>query len=278
MERIKTTTARNRYGNEVKTCILEPQAHNAIHLSAVVETYTSRQLCFSTNVTINAHKNLNLNDHSLNSLIRRLGSADARTVTPAECISILNLLTTYFFPAPLSYTFAFARDKETQYGSCERCIFESSSILIALHPTNYDGWYALPTLGLLNDIAVSRLSTLLHEICHQFIEMYACFECACTPANLYNLNGHGYARQRVASWVEGAALARLGLSLKLTRIEAVEYSWEHLQVWLCEDGVERWGLVDSEARRLRAGWDQCDLQHTMDDGGVLRASASCMLM
>jgi hypothetical protein len=100
----------------------------------------------------------------------------------------------------------------------------------------------VPPNSALNPISMSRLGTLLHEICHAFLDVHACSACPEYLAEVRQMYGHGFAWQRIALMVELSARDRLGMNFCLGRFSALQCNWRDLRVWptLCE--AQSWRL------------------------------------
>lgn len=105
-------------------------------------------------------------------------------------------------------------------------------------------YYKLPKGSVLTKWAVSRLSTMLHEVCHAFLAVYACEKCPSFAAEVGNFAGHGSAWQRIAYAMELASYRTLGLKMSMSRYNSISTSWEFRTEVPTPEEVERWNLVN----------------------------------
>lgn len=210
----------NQHSNLVEVSTLTKGGHNALQLSKAVETLLKRPLCLSSPCEIESFTEFRylLNDHSANSLMRRLGAKDGREVLPGEYQYILHLLSGMFLPGKVTIEFEFFF-AENAYGEEEMI---DGTTYVRLHPLLVEDLHHGPPEGsVLNDRAMSRLNTLLHEAVHAFLDAYSCQSCPCRGENMENFRGHGFAWQRIAHWMEIAAYNSLGLRMTMARMVSI---------------------------------------------------------
>lgn len=196
--------------------VLTENRHNALKLSYAVEILVKRKLAWSTPRQIAAFKEFQnlLDDPSMSSLMRRLGAEDGRDVAKDEYTYILGLLNGMFFPGEVPFTFKFYEENDA-YGDCDGWS-KDHYVRVRLHPFKIERLHNGPPEGsVVNDRAMSRLNTLLHEAYHAFLVVYACRKCPSVAADVDNFDGHGFAWQRIAYSMELAAHRSLGLKLTM---------------------------------------------------------------
>lgn len=233
----------NQYSHVAYTRVLMPGRHEGLDLNEEVIEFLSVHIEYATVKEIYACKVLTqmLSNRTPGSMLQRLGQPDARAVATHEIESLLVLWSMAFFPSSEQMTFSFSwndgRDPYL-YGSTK--VIDNVSY-IKLNPL---GCKTVAAYGALNANTMARLSTLLHELVHAFIRTFAC-KCHDTRfENLDNAGGHGVVWQRIANWVEHAAVEVLQVPLNLGRFMATQSQWDHLKAWPCPEEVRRWELKD----------------------------------
>lgn len=229
--------------------------YNALHVASEVEAFHGHGRPL-TLLQIEAHEGLKslLAGRTANSLIRRLGAEDARQVSREEYLELLNILADMFFPSTLpTLKFDFCEATADLYGACSP---DGVSMLVTLHPTLHKEIPDIPQNSVLNERAVSRLSTLLHELCHAFVRGYACQQCPGFNRDVENMKGHGFAWQRTALAIEFAAQGTLGLPINLGRLTTIRVSFIMMRWPPSREEAARWHLEGHPAApryNLRAG-------------------------
>lgn len=208
-----------------------------------------------TPLQIEAHEDYKrlLAGRSANSLIRRLGAEDARHVSEQEFVGLLNMLASMFFPGTLSFAFQFCEPTANILGACAST---GTPIRVMLHPKLHREIPDTPQSRVLNERAVSRLSTLLHELCHAFVCAYACKQCPGYQQDVINMEGHGFGWQRTALAIEFAAQNALGLPFNLGRFDSIRVNLQGMWPPPSTEEAARWHLEGNPAGpryTLRAG-------------------------
>lgn len=195
----------NRDGFEVEVPILRPGRHDEFELCDVLEEQLRLDLQHSTSAVKSATVDFQrlLDDPAPNSMLRRLGAEDARAVYPVEYNHLLTLLRRMFFPGTWRSDFQFLSDDDGddgEYGSCSTLPSPNGQLFarVRLHPTTVAPYPQPPHKyrDSLNVRSMSRLSTLLHELCHAFLLIYQCKNCRLHVHEQFE--GHGTSWQRVA--------------------------------------------------------------------------------
>lgn len=84
--------------------------------------------------------------------------------------------------------------------------------LIKLSPTR-----PLGGLSMANEMrGTERFGTLLHELIHVFLHVFACQKCPISDDNVANAGWHGRAFQRLASHFKRISKRRLGVQLDIS--------------------------------------------------------------
>jgi hypothetical protein len=187
-----------------------------------------------------------LNDKSPTPMFTRLGETELRNTTSEEMISILGCFNRLFFPgATLSFEFEWLTDP----GVYRQCLYSNTDNLrmvkIGLNRCEYK---VLPDHPTLNRRAMARLSTLLHEVVHAYLCVYACTMCESSRISVMDARGHGRAWQHVAGLIEHAAPWVLGVPLKLGRFNAIVKNWYDMKYWPTREELTEWKLHDEEYR------------------------------
>jgi hypothetical protein len=233
---------------------------NALHLSSLTEDFFNLPPPDYRREAFEGFKAL-LADNSETSLIGRLGAPDARSVSPSEYVGLLNNLSAMFFPVwgkRMTFEFAFLpvpdeiEEGEIEEGEIEEvpkgitvaCCTpprKTQSSLIQLSPRYLPRCLRkVPPIGALNPVSMTRLGVLLHEMCHALLFVHACHRCPESVAAHEQLNGHGFAWQRIALMVEREARSRLEIPLHLGRAVAIQTNWQDLRVWPSQHEVQVW--------------------------------------
>ncbi|KAH6643210.1 hypothetical protein C7974DRAFT_387036 [Boeremia exigua] len=156
--------------------------------------------------------------------MRRLGCDDATAVSKKEYETLLWLLAQMFFPATINFSFDFLPLTKKYKHTYGNCAYHGGLLAeVKLHRTKVKtltGQVPQEYEGVLNAASMSRLGTLLHEVCHAFLQCYTCKNCRQRDHN--QLGGHGFAWQRIACWAMYAASHSLRLKLELSRFLAIQ--------------------------------------------------------
>lgn len=190
-------------------------------------------------------------DSDQNSVLSRLGRATTSSMTHGEVEYVLRLLYRSFFPpgtwaGSMKFKFKFLSAKEKDLGSA---LIVGDVAHIKIHPscfTPVKDKYMPRAYRHITHAAMGRLNTLLHEIIHEFIELYACPKCPTYKQYVKDLRGHGHAWQQIAYWVEYAAPHIIGLPLKLGRFEAIKANWKSFKYLPSLQELDIWELVDED--------------------------------
>ena len=187
-------------------------------------------------------------DMSTNSLLERLGQADGSKVSEAEMRGLIRTFSVIFFRTRsadeemnVRFTWMDWRDSPQEYGE----YWLTDNPRICMCAFNY---IPVKGYGRLNELAMDRLGTILHELVHAYLHHYAC-RCeevlGSYEANVSQFKEHGLAWQRIAGSIERAALELLGYPIDLSRFLSLIWNWEDLRYWPSREEVEGWQLVYS---------------------------------
>jgi hypothetical protein len=180
-------------------------------------------------------------------LMKRLGKKDASNVSEDEMDTLIKILSTIFFPTmcsdykmELGFEWTDWRDERSLLGDYTDC--EYGGPRIRMGAFNFS---RAPEDGPVNGLALNRLSTILHELVHAYLDHYAC-RCAPNPRSfnedVEQWKGHGRAWQRIAWSVEEAAPSLVGLKLDLARFESIQACWDGILYWPTQKEFTRWRL------------------------------------
>ena len=198
------------------------------------------------NEASNAWNNLG-GDRSETSLLQRLGHEDGKDVSEKEMKMLIDVLSGMFFPTT-------SADAKMEVGFGWEDWRHMPQEL-----AEYTGrWQKNPGLrmcafsyvkvgghGNLNERALYRLATILHELVHAYLDHYACHCKNVSDSweeDVSQSGGHGRAWQRIASSVELAAPELLGYPLEMGRIESLASAWKQLKHWPSQEELESWRL------------------------------------
>ena len=214
------------------------QTYNALRLASEVEAFNRGAL---TPRQIGAHEDYKrlLAGRSANSLVCRLGAEDARHVSEQEFVGLLHMLAAMFFPGTLSFEFQFCEPTANVLGACAS---DGARVWVMLHPILHREIPDTPRSRVLNERVVSRLSTLLHELCHAFVCAYACEQCPGYYQDVSNMMGHGFGWQRTALAIEFAAQNALGLPFNLGRFDSIMVNFQVMWPAPSTEEAARWHL------------------------------------
>ncbi len=188
-----------------------------------------------------------LGDTSDGALIKRLGNKHASSVSRDEMDALIKILSTIFFPTTWSDDKMELDFKWTDLRGWPSCMGDYTERahggpMIRMCAFNFSG---AQKDGPVNRFAMDRLSTILHELVHAYLDHYAC-RCAPNPRSydedVEQFKGHGRAWQRIACSVEENALSLVGLELDLTRFESIQTSWDGIMYWPTQEELKRWRL------------------------------------
>lgn len=150
----------------------------------------------------------------------KLGSLDLlKTMSSEEMERFLQSLNLVFFFGLIPFNdkpFRWADKSTTYYG--RSTIYEDQRMepIISLNPTLIAPDAYPEDFSYLNLRGRNRLATLLHELCHAFIHIFACPSCPMFTKS-EGSSGHGRAWQVLAAKVEDVALKLLNLRIDLGR-------------------------------------------------------------
>ena len=246
---IKTTSVHNRLGNQVdeRTPLLFWR-HQASQLSELMTHGSNSNREHLTDAQLKAIDAFNamIEDHSEHAVLQRLGHPDARSVNGWEMERLIILLTTIFFQTTpwdrmeVRFDWSNQPSDPGSMGDCTCAGPDQPYAVVRLSASEVRPFRAFRHL---TGRAMSRLSTLLHELVHAYVGYYACPCCSSSREDLVQLGGHGRVWQRIARSVERFANDTLGLPIDLCRFEAVFNNWDDMLFWPTEDEVEGWELV-----------------------------------
>ncbi|KAF2623055.1 hypothetical protein BU25DRAFT_479648 [Macroventuria anomochaeta] len=147
-------------------------------------------------------------------LIAWLGAPDARAVHTHEMEHLLDVLADIFFPSKIRF----------------KIVFPPANNQASIHSA-------------VSEAALEWLGTLLHELFHAFVELYACQQCT-WDEDAENLNGRGRVWRRVATQIELVCQRTLSLKVGLERFDAIRGEWGVMKYWRGVEEVMEWKLVD----------------------------------
>jgi hypothetical protein len=245
---IDSTFIRNEHGNaaHVRTSLL-PGRHQALQLSSEVKHSLRASPDHVTDAQMDAMNEFGelIKDDSDTALLQRLGMTDARCVEESEMETLANLFSIIFFQTTSSdgmqmkFLWAEVLSTPTAAGQCRAPGPGRPYSNIEMKPLLHN---TLAACGSMNRRGMTRLSALLHEVVHAYIQHYACQSCASYKEDLGQLTGHGRAWHHVANAVERAAVRYIGLPLALLRFESVRASWGTMEIWPTQKEVRDWEL------------------------------------
>jgi hypothetical protein len=249
-----SVSTKNDYGYQTNMLSLSDCLHHPEALYKEMFKHLQRDDYYSTAKAIRATaelRNLLSDRSSLNSMMVQLGSPDARTMDPLRYKMLLEHLADMFFPGVLWFDFEFMPpEMKHAYGDA---LLQSNKegylySRIRLNPTAVE--YPLGRVPdnlaeVFHHRAVFRIATLLHEVCHAFLQKYSCIRCTDRQEQVNYFTGHGWAWQRIAAQVEFMAQLKLGLPLDLGRFCSIQNNWHDQTTWPSVDEVEQWDLHDA---------------------------------
>jgi len=235
---IRAVKYTNNLGNQTrKREPLRSTSHHALRLSDEVKAIMSEGLEFANDMqlaAIAAFRGL-VEDKATGSLLRRLGWSDARSVSKDQMKYLMKLLSAIFFRD-------YQMELEFEWKNCNDNVF--GRYTCDVHPkielSAFDYMDASPH-GNLPARTMSRLSTLLHELVHAYLGIYAC-RCPSFVKDVESLKGHGLAWQRIASSVEHNAPRFIHLPLILGRFSSIQANWGVPLYWPTQQEVREWDL------------------------------------
>jgi hypothetical protein len=241
--RVQKTSVTNKNGYEVDVRELTPGSHEALELSEEVMESLCLTLERATPLEISATEQLQqmIQDSTPESILQRLGRPDPRDVRVTEMESLLELMCHAFFPSPgqLKFRFMWAEREPGLLGSCGTTDDVAN---IEMNPLSCQ---EPPAFGALSGRAIDRLGTLLHELVHAFIQLYACQQCSGHYGNVKSAAGHGIVWQRIANWVEHAASHTLKIPIELGRFETIQDHWNEIKALPSPEEAKMWELKDA---------------------------------
>ena len=117
---------------------------------------------------------------------------------------------------------------------------------IRLHSIHHEATREPPIQheNVLNTVSMHRIGSLLHELCHAILDLNSRTGGDDDDIGRDQFKGHGFAWQRIACWVEFAALHGFGLPLDLDRFQSLQWSWAKRQVLPTLEEITYWELSD----------------------------------
>ncbi|KAF1831181.1 hypothetical protein BDW02DRAFT_601042 [Decorospora gaudefroyi] len=183
-----------------------------------------------------------LHDPDPNPIFTRLGERRLKNVDPEELIRILDCFNRLFFPgAVMDFEFRWLSNPNTLGNSIRSLTPNGGRLIVKIGLNDYHHSYPLEYLPL-NQRAMSRLNTLLHEVVHAYFQAYSCRQCQASLSAVEDTKGHGRAWQRVAALVERAASCVLGLPFKTNGFKAIWVHWSDLKYWPTREELEDWNM------------------------------------
>ena len=243
---------KNDFGYRVDMLRLGDFLHRPVTLYNEVCKHLQRDDYYSTDKALRATAEMRdlLSDRSPDSMMVQLGSPDARTMDPLLYKKLLWHLADMFFPGTLWFEFDFMPPETKAYGDSSRQYNKEAYTYarIRLNPTRVEwpsGRVPDNLVELFYHRAIFRIATLLHEICHAFLQKYACRACTDQQEQLGHFTGHGWAWQRIAARVESMARLKLKLPVDLGRFCSIQCNWHDQATWPSMDEVDQWDLQDA---------------------------------
>ena len=232
---------------------LKFQSHHALRLSEGVVRSLNEPITHCTDEQLDALAKWKalLKNKSGTNLLQRLGEYDAgRSVQEREMEELMKIFAAILFRITradeMQLEFSWSNLDDGDLGFCYSPNVITRSCRIGMPRTKVDAHVNPTTANAygFNGRAVDRLSTLLHELVHAYLDLYGCRSCTSNIECVVQLDGHGRAWQLIASAIERATGVYLGFPLSLCRFAAVRNNWACLTRWpTCKD-VEEWGLVE----------------------------------
>jgi len=250
---IKTKSTRNRLSIRVdeRTSPMRFLGHRPLQLDELVTASTPNRLGNLTDSQRKATKAFldMIEDQSEDALLQRLGRRDTHDVKEWEMERLMILLSQIFFQITpwdrmeVFFRFEDATDDPHVLGTCSapdrHGKFHDDKVTVRMSPCTVK---SIPGFRHLNGRTMSRLSTLVHELVHAYINMYACISCLSYQEDVDQLDGHGRVWQRIARRVEWFVEYVLHLPLRLGRFTAIVNNLENLKVWPTEKEAKWWYL------------------------------------
>ncbi|KAI4923611.1 uncharacterized protein J4E92_007585, partial [Alternaria infectoria] len=235
---IRAVKYTNKLGNQTrKRDSLRRTSHHAIRLSDEVKAIMSEGPEFDNDEQLDAIASFKelLEDKATGSLLRRLGWYDASSVSKDQMKYLMKLLSAIFFrDYQMELDFEWKTYNDDYFGRYTCDVHPK----IEMSAFNY--MLASPH-GNLSARTMSRLSTLLHELVHAYLGIYAC-RCPSFVKDVESLKGHGLAWQRIASSVEHNAPRFIHLPLVLGRFTSIQANWGVPLYWPTQQEVKEWNL------------------------------------
>jgi len=235
---IRAVKHTNKLGNQTrKRDPLRSTSHHAIRLSDEVKAIMLEGPEFANDEQLDAIASFKelVEDKATGSLLRRLGWYDPRSVSKDQMKYLMKLLSAIFFrDYEMELDFEWKTCNDNYFGRYTCDVHPK----IEMSASNYMD--ALPH-GNLSARTMSRLSTLLHELVHAYLGVYAC-RCPSFVKDVESLKGHGLAWQRIASSVEHNAPRFIHLPLVLGRFTSIQANWGVPLYWPTQQEVREWDL------------------------------------
>ena len=124
-------------------------------------------------------------------LLRRIGETDARNISKTDMKHLMGLLSKIFFrdgTMLLDFDWITSRSGRVIHGEYLPPALRRPKITLSAF-----SYRAVPDHEHLNGRAMARLGTLLHELVHAHLDIYAC-RCPSFGKDVDSLNGHGLPR------------------------------------------------------------------------------------
>jgi hypothetical protein len=160
-------------------------------------------------------------------LLRNFGPDDARkTISFLDMEMFMrHLWITFFLGAPVKIEFIWNIKEIVEHdtlGFTETTERDDQEIeLIMMHPTKKYTHSWISDQG--RSMALDRVSTVVHELIHAFLDSLGCCKCASDHENMSN---HGGAFQTLAKTIEEQAPRLIGLQLNLGRLNGMMVDME----------------------------------------------------
>jgi hypothetical protein len=172
--------------------------------------------------------------------LQKLGWRDGyKALATADVMPILKIFNELFFFGTVEFAFKWSKLEDDTLGQCKGRIIELSH-------TNTDYYDATISDSVYKQRAVSRLSTLLHELTHAYLMQYVCMKCPTATENHIQARGHGRAFMNIAVALEGVSFALLGVQLKL--MDEYEYiiHWHDVYYLPSKHDARKWKWLVEE--------------------------------
>lgn len=202
---------------------LAHQSHNAYQLvQSVIEVskviVTKIEDCSDYVISACNQLRRSTSAYDSRSILQRLGKEDASNVAPREMTYLLQILSKILFQqSQLRFDFRWNPNLFRDRGALGQTWLANGKTLVSIIEMDPYICEIIPPFGNLNSRAISRLSTLIHELIHVFLDQFACTRCETYMINVVDLEGHARMWEELARHIKFVAEHGLSLPLSLNR-------------------------------------------------------------